>query len=61
MAEVQVEEQGLGVTERLLGGQCRHGPTIRSYYRMPWHMQACFMIKLPCLEIVYKILCVFGH
>jgi len=35
VAEVQVEEQGVGVTERLLGGQCRHGPTIRNYYRMP--------------------------
>jgi len=47
--------------DRLLGGQGRHGPTIRSYYRMPWHMQACFVIKLPCLEIVYKILSVSGH
>ena len=61
MAEVRVEEQGVVVTERLLVGQCRHGPTIRSYYRMPRHMQACYVIKLPCLGIVYKILSVFGH
>ena len=61
MAGVQIEEQGVVVTERLLEGQCRHGPTIRHCYRIPRHMHACFVIKLPCLEIVFKILFVFGQ
>jgi hypothetical protein len=61
MAEVQVEEQGVVVTESRSEGQCRLGPTIRSYHRMPQHMQAWCVIKVPCLRIVYKIQFILGH
>ena len=56
MAEVQVEEQGVVVTERPLAGQCRHGPTIRSYYRMPQHMQTYCIYSRNSRTFLIKIL-----